>query len=393
MRILVMNWYDPYSPPAGGLERYLHEIFGRIASYGDEVTILCGTPTGPRPSPCPDRLHIEHIKAPMGNMAVRAMVMILGAHRYTLARQKQFDIVVDCVNKVPFFTPLYVSQPRVSLQAHFNGLTFYEEFPQPIAMLGYRLERAYFRTIYSHEPFVVISMSTRRELSHYGIDPNNSAVVYPGISRLFFSNEVVKAESPTLIYLGRLKKYKRVDLLMEALARVVKYLPKAKLEIVGSGPELAGLQRLAVRLGLSSHVAFHGHLDDFSKWNKMAQAWIHVVLSRKEGWGMAVTEAGAVGVPTVASDVPGLRESVIHGETGFLVPYGDVTAAAEAILKLCTMPELRAAMGAKAKEYARTFNWDSSARKMHYLLGKVISGLPICEGPELDIDFAANQVT
>jgi glycosyltransferase involved in cell wall biosynthesis len=178
---------------------------------------------------------------------------------------------------------------------------------------------------------------------------------------------------PTLLFLGRLKKYKRVDLVIEAVARLAEQDVDAELLVAGTGDQAEELHELTDLLGVADRVRFLGYVSDEQKLELMRSAWIHVLTSPKEGWGITNLEAGACGTPTVASDAPGLRESVVHGETGLLVPYEDEASLVGALAELIRDPERRERMGKNARAFAEGFTWDAAAESLEARLERVVA--------------------
>ncbi len=126
--------------------------------------------------------------------------------------------------------------------------------------------------------------------------------------------------------------------LLKALARAPE---TARLLIAGAGPLLTELVQLAARLGLERRVRFLGFEPNVQRWMQAADGF--VLSSRYEGLPMVLLEAGACGVPAVATDVPGTREAIVNGETGWLAPAGDADALAQAMAKLMRTPTRGAA--------------------------------------------------
>jgi glycosyltransferase involved in cell wall biosynthesis len=181
-----------------------------------------------------------------------------------------------------------------------------------------------------------------------------------------------KSSSPLLLYLGRLKRYKRVDLILHAFARVWPERPQARLIIAGQGDARAPLEQLAGELGIGGAVTFAGFVSEHEKRDLFRRAWVHMLTSSKEGWGITNIEAAACGTPTIASDVPGLRDSVEHGVTGFLVPHGDVSAIASRLQEVIDNTELRSRLSAQALRFAQQFAWDTTASRMEEFLQDVV---------------------
>ena len=364
-----MNWLDRANPQAGGAEEHLHQIFGRLAARGHEVTALVSGWPGCAPRSEGDGLQIHR--------AGRRYTFLLAGPRYFRRHlaDRRFDVVVEDLNKVPVFTRWWVDAPVVLLAHHLFGATAFQAGPLPVALATWLLERAIPRAFRSVTT-VAVSESTKEDLVGRGLDPAKIRVIPNGIEldRYTPDPEGVRSERPSILFLGRLKKYKRVDLVMQALRHLLDRGLDAELRIGGDGDQLPALREEAARLGLEEHVRFLGFITHEEKLTELRRAWLHVLTSPKEGWGIANLEAAACATPTVASDAPGLRESVVDGETGLLVPHGDVDALTEAIGGLLDDHARREAMGRAARRYAKRFSWDVSADAMERLLGEVVAG-------------------
>jgi glycosyltransferase involved in cell wall biosynthesis len=169
---------------------------------------------------------------------------------------------------------------------------------------------------------------------------------------------------------GRLKRYKRVDLIIQAFARLG--TPAARLEIAGAGDYRPELERLVQSLDLGARVRFLGRISESEKVALMRRAWALAFTSPKEGWGITNLEAAACGTPVVASNSPGIRESVRDGQTGYLVPHGDVAALAAAMSRLITTPNLVQALGVAGRRFAEQFTWERSALETEAHLTRVV---------------------
>jgi glycosyltransferase involved in cell wall biosynthesis len=181
-----------------------------------------------------------------------------------------------------------------------------------------------------------------------------------------------KAADPLLLWVGRIRKTKCVDHVVEAFARIADRVPAARLVIVGRGEMEADLRRLIEQRGLTGRVQLTGYVQTDRLRELMQQAWVLAYPSPKEGWGLCVIEAAACGTPSVASNVPGLCESVSDGKTGFLVPHGDIGALAERIERLLTDPNQRSAMGMAARQWATGFSWERTAAESMAVLQRTV---------------------
>lgn len=356
MRLLLVNWQDRLNPQAGGAEIHLHEIFGRLAARGWEITLLASGWEGAAATETVDGVAVRRAGSRYTFGAAAPAYF-----RRNLAAEP-FDVVVEALNKVPVFTPLWCARPVVLLVHHLFGTTAFREASLPMAAMTWLLERPLAR-VYRGVPGQAISRSTREDLADRGLDPADIEVIHPGVDLEFFRPDPSgkRLDVPTFLYLGRLKRYKGVDLVIRALARLRQEGVPARLLVGGKGEWEPRLRELAGSLGLEERVEFLGFVSEERKRELFRTVWANVFPSPKEGWGITNLEAAACGTATIASDSPGLRESVVHGETGLLVPHGDVSALARAMRGLAENRAGADALGRGALRFAGGFTWDAAA--------------------------------
>jgi glycosyltransferase involved in cell wall biosynthesis len=230
--------------------------------------------------------------------------------------------------------------------------------------------------VYHRAAFHAISESTRDDLVARGVAADRIRVIHPGVDSVRFSPSPAEPRSrePRFLYVGRLKRYKGIGLAIEALALARRTRPDLRLDITGTGDYRAELERLVARLDQESAVTFHGFVTEARKVSLLRGAWANLFPSPKEGWGITIVEAAACGTPSIASDSPGLRDSVRHMETGYLVPHGDVNALAARMLELAGDPALVARLGGGARRFAERLTWDRSAAETERHLHDIIAG-------------------
>jgi glycosyltransferase involved in cell wall biosynthesis len=287
-------------------------------------------------------------------------------------RSQRFDVFIEDLNKVPIFSPYWAGVPVALIVHHLFGETAFQEASLPVAALTWLLERPLART-YPGIPVVAVSESTAQDLVARGFDRGQIRIIENGVDVQYYRPEPDQSrfEAPTILYLGRLQRYKRVDLIVKAFAEVARKNGAARLVLAGTGTATSELRDLVARLNLSDRVDMPGFVSEEEKIRLLRRAWVHVLTSPKEGWGIANLEAAACGTPTVASDSPGLRDSVRHGETGFLVTHGDVAALAGRIQTILCEPGLRESLGRAARRFAEQFTWERAADRMEGFLNEV----------------------
>ena len=190
-------------------------------------------------------------------------------------------------------------------------------------------------------------------------------VIHPGVDSTWYSPDpgTPRAAHPAFLYLGRLKRYKGVEYALRALAAARQVRNDMTLDICGQGDDRARLEGITRTLGLGEAVRFLGFVSDDQKRTLLRRAWAVVFPSPKEGWGISNVEAAACGTPALASDSPGLRESVRHGVTGYLVSHGDARGLADRMLELASDPGLVSRLGAAARTFAQGLSWDTLKEK------------------------------
>jgi glycosyltransferase involved in cell wall biosynthesis len=365
VQLLLVNWQCRENPLAGGAEIHLHEIFGRLASRGHEVTLLCGGWPGCTPTAQLDGIDVVRV-----GTRYTFPFLARAAYRRRLAHLP-FDLLVEDVNKIPLGTPRWGSLPVVALVPHLFGGTAFQELAAPLAAAVWLAERPLGR-IYRGTPFEAISDSTAADLAARGIPRASVAVVYPGIDTVGYTPAAAdRAPTPVFAYLGRLKRYKGVHHVVRAFAALAH--PTATLEIAGAGDYRPALERLAASLDLGERVRFLGRVGEAEKRDLLRRAWALLLASPKEGWGITNLEAAASGTPVVASNSPGIRESVRDGETGYLVPHGDTAAMTSAMGRLAADPGLVARLGTQARRFAETFTWERAAEETERHLQQVLT--------------------
>jgi len=368
--LLVINWQDRLNPHAGGAEAHLHEIFGRLVERGHQVTLLASAWKD-----APRREWVDGID----------VHRVGGRHTFNLAAppyyrrefsDRNFDIVIEDLNKVPLFTPYWVEEPLLLLVHHLFGETAFQEAPWPLAAATWLLERPIGR-VYRNLPVEAVSESTAQDLIARGIPAENITIIPNGVDTEFYhpSPEGDRFPEPTLLYLGRLKRYKRIDLIIHALARLREEGTEARLIIAGKGDAEPALRELIGELGLDERVEMPGFVSEEEKRGYFQRSWVHLLTSPKEGWGITNIEAAASGTPTVASDSPGLRDSVVDGQTGFLVPHGDIDALTQKIRVMIEDRPLRERLGRGARAFAESLTWDRAAERTEAHLRHVVASL------------------
>ena len=367
MKILLLNWQDINNPLGGGAEVHMHEIFKRIVAQGHDVTLYCCHYPG-----ASKREEIDGIRAIREGSRNFFNYYVRGRYRSEFRRQN-FDVVIDDINKIPFYTPWFVEKPLIGILHHLFGPEVYREvslLPGLYVSLAEKLATRVYRNV----PMAVVSESTRQELIGFGFPADNIFIVPNAVNHSNYATaEYSKPVRPIIGHLGRLKKYKSADHLLRAFQIVRLEIPDVQLHIIGDGTYRQELEKLSHDLGIADRVQFLGYLSQQETVRRLHQMSVLANCSAKEGWGLTVIEANSCGVPVVASDVPGLRDSVVDEKTGLLFEYGNIEQLAQKLLLMLRDEHLRCRLRSEAILWARSFNWDDSANKMMDLMERVVA--------------------
>ena len=371
MRILVVNWRDIRNPEAGGAEVHLQEIFSRIAGAGHHVTFLCSLFPD-----APSHEWIDGIEVVRFGQKHTFNLTVPWVYHKHLASRK-FDVIIEALNKIPFFLPRMIDRPTLVIVHHLFGRPVFRETNPIFASYIYFSERlipVFYRTCL----FEAISDSTKAELTDMGLPEDRIEVVYSGHNRTQYNGEDALHEktAPLIIYVGRIKRYKNIDHLIQAMPLIQEAVPDARLAVVGDGDYRPALETLCLKLGVRDAVEFTGYISEEEKVAWLRRSMVSAFPSSKEGWGLTVIEANACYTPVVATNVPGLRDAVVDGETGVLVEPGDIRTLADKLIWLLRDREARERMAIHAANWAARFTWEATATQTLQLIERVVREHP-----------------
>ena len=354
-KILIFNWRDTRHVWAGGAEVYIHEIAKRIAKRGNYVALFCGNDGK---SPRNEIIDGVNIIRRGGCYTVYIWAVLY----YIFKFRNKFDVIVDSENGIPFFSPLYAKEPVIGLVHHVHQDIFRKHLIFPFSQFAQFLEGQLMPFVYRNKKMITVSNSSKVAMEVIGFGKTDAiSVVNPGVDHSLFK-PLKKSEKPTILYLGRLKPYKSIDILIRAMSQVTNDISDATLTIAGDGESRMDLEKLVHKLNLQNAVSFAGKVSERVKAELLAKSWLIVQPSKIEGWGITVIEANASGTPVIASDVSGLRDSVNNPHSGYLVPWGQVNKFAKKIELILTDKKGRKKLEKGSQEWAKNFSWEKSAK-------------------------------
>ncbi len=348
--VLFVNWRDLSHPEGGGSERYVHRVAEGLAAAGLRVTLLCAAHDR---APAEDVVNGVRIVRRGGRLSVypRALAYV---------RRHRPLLVVDVQNGIPFSSTLVSRTPVTVLVHHVHREQWPIVFGRLGGRIGWWIESFLAPRLYRRARYVTVSEATRSDMAGLGIDAERVSIVPVGIEPAP-TVTTRRSATPELLVLARLVPHKRVEHALEVLVRLSDRWPELRLSVVGDGWCENNLRAEAERLGVIDRVNFAGFVDEQTKHEYLASAWVHLVPSVKEGWCLVVNEAGCHGVPTVGyRSAGGLRESVVDGVSGVLVDDLDEMTAATA--RLLEHQATREAMGEAAVRHAASLSWPATVR-------------------------------
>lgn len=226
------------------------------------------------------------------------------------------------------------------------------------------------RVLRNAQSVIVFTDEQRRTVqSKYGIEPHRLAVIPNGVEASFYWSGPRRMHSPPrILFVGRLAVQKNVAMLLYALHGISERFDTT---LVGDGNLENELQGLARSLELRN-VHFHGRADGEELLDLFRQADIFVLPSEREGMPLVLLEAMAVGLPTVATDIPGTRDVIVDLETGILVPLHDTGAMRQALVDLVADETRYSQVSDEARSRARRYSWDAIGEEFERLYARVM---------------------
>lgn len=372
-RVLLLGWRDTGHPQGGGSEAYLQRIGAQLASSGVAVTLRTARYPGAPRRDTLDGMTVSRGGGPYSVYIWAGLAMVAARARLGPLRRARPDVVIDTQNGIPFLARLAYGRRSVLLVHHCHR----EQWPvagRRTGRFGWFVESRLSPALHRRNQYVTVSLPSARELTDLGVAPGRIAVVRNGLDEApQASLSADRSVTPRVAVLSRLVPHKQIEDALDAVAALRCRIPDLHLDIVGGGWWERRLVDHAAALGIADAVTFHGHIDDEAKHHVVQRSWVHLMPSRKEGWGLAVIEAAQHGVPTIGyRSSGGLTDSIVDGVTGLLVDGPDELV--DGLRRLLTDPVLRDELGAKARIRSAEFSWALSADAMRTVLESVYAG-------------------
>ncbi len=383
-KVLILAWRDIKHPEAGGSEVYVHQIAKRLAKTHSVVLFTS------RPGNLAAYDEIDGVS--IFRKGTFITVYIWAFLYYIFYFRNKIDIIIDVENGLPFFTPFYSTKPKIMLLHHVHKGQWFKQFGLPVALFGYLTERFVMPTAYNSVPVVTVSPSSMYELRGLGFNDKRIFLAYNSIPPKvggFFP----KSKTPLLVYVGRVKAYKRLEIAIKALYYLQKVVPETSLVIAGAGDNLGNLEDYAKKLGVLNKITFEGFISERRKWELLQKAWVFLMPSSKEGWGITIVEASAAGTPAVGFNVPGVRDSIVDNVTGVLCQNENDFYSQ--VARLLADQKRRNILGSDGKKWASMFSWVSSAKVFESIIENISRSRSLLESKTYpwEVDLRSEAIT
>lgn len=365
MNILILSWRGPGHPKAGGAELVTLEHAKAWVKNKHQVILFTSLYSGAKSFEVIDRVSVMRRGSEIG---VRLAVLLW----YFLGKHPKFDLVIDEFHGIPFFTPLFIRAKKMAFIHEVAKEVWFLNYIWPKAILGYLLEPWIIKLLYKHVPFMTVSDSTKTDLINWGVPEKNISVVPNGVTVEHLRSKPKKEKKITVIYLGSLSTDKGIEDAIASFAKLTRRNPSWQYWVVGKGSDVYTkyLRKSCDQAGVKN-ITFFGFVDEKRKFELLARAHILINPSVREGWGLTVIEAAAMGVPTVGYDVPGLRDSIVNNRTGLLTEINS-DALANNIEKLVKDKKRYKYFSNNCLVWSKRFTWKKSTNKSLLLIKRIV---------------------
>lgn len=364
MNILILNWRDPKNPKSGGAEIVTMEHAKAWTKKGHSVTWLTSSFGKSKKQETISNVNIVR----RGNF----LTVYLYAIIYYLFTKNNFDVVIDEIHGLPFFTPFFVKKPKIAFIHEVADEIWDYMYPFPINKIGKIIESFYFK-LYGNVKFWTDADSTIDDLVAKGIKRKNCVSINCPISNKSINSLLNKEKIPTFIFVSRVVKMKGIEDVIRAFFYILRDLKEARLWIVGDGEKkyLGELKETMHSFSISTKVKFFGGVSEDKKLELMKKAHLLLHASIKEGWGLVVIEAASQATPSVVYDVSGLKDSVKNDKTGIVLKENNAKEMAREAIQLINNKQKYSNLQKNGLEWAKSLTWKKATKQSLALLEEV----------------------
>lgn len=364
MNILILNWRDPYNPKSGGAEIVTLEHAKAWIKKGHDVTWFTSRFSG--------SLFKERKKGIYFVRLGNSFLVYFFAPFYYFLSRKKFDVVIDEIHGIPFFTPLYVRVPKIAFIHEVASNIWDYMYPFPLNLIGKISERVYF-LFYRNTIFWTDAESTIKDLIKLGIKRENCTAIYCPAQNKTIKSLPKKEKVATFIFVSRVVRMKGIEDVIKSFFYILKELKEGNLWIIGSGDEkyFNYLKKIISNYSIESKVKFFGKISERRKLTLMKKAHLLLHASIREGWGLVVIEAASQGTPSIVYGASGLKDSVLDKKTGIVLKRNTPIDMAKYGLKVFKNKKEYLKLQKNGIQWAKSLTWKDASKKSLELIENV----------------------
>ncbi|MDC7224923.1 MAG: glycosyltransferase family 4 protein [Spirochaetales bacterium] len=370
--LLFLSWRDIKAPKKGGAEIFTHEMMKRADR--ERLNLIHFSPLFEGAAEEETIDGVRYIRR-------GGILSVIGeARKYYQARREEIDYVVDQCNTHRFFTPLWVErEKRIFFIHQLTREIWFRHMPFPLSLIGYLTESPLLR-LSRRDYALTVSPSTREDLLKLKFREDRVFVLPEGIDFPHWKTQdfLPKNPDPTFIYVGRYARYKGIDDTIEAFGLLKREYKTARLIVVGKKDETYLTKRLIplcekydLEYREGGDVDFKGFVTEEEKLNLMSRSHCLVFPSLREGWGLIITEAAAVGTPSLVYDSPGTRDAVDRGKAGYLCEENRVKALWEGMKRVIEEDREYKEKQEEAHRFSLNFHWENTGKALNDCIAKI----------------------
>ena len=371
MNILIFSWRALGHPHAGGAEKVTFNHAKAWVKAGHKVTIFSSSFNNSKKNEVIEGVEILRSGDEIFGVRVNAFFW------YLSSSSRRYDLVVDEVHGLPFFTPIFVRVPKmVFIHEVAKEVWILNPWPKPFnlipAFFGFFLEPFIYKIFYKKIKFLTVSKSTKDDLVGWGIPKENINIIQNGLDINKPKKIFQKQKKTTLIFLGSLSKDKGIEDAIKCFSKLSSLNKDWQFWIIGKSDSsyLNYLKNLAKRFNVSNHIKFWGFVNENKKVELLSKSHLLINPSIREGWGLNVIEAASLGVPTVGYNVPGLKDSIVNNKTGYLSSPNPEDLSIKT-LRLINDQATYKRFQTNCIDWSKKFNWGISTKKSLTLIKKI----------------------
>lgn len=353
-KVLFLNWKDITHPSAGGAEVFTDALAEHMAKEC-EVDYFTSTYPG-----CKQEETVHGYRV-IRKGTIYTTILHAWMFWHTSGKKNTYNKIIDQAHGIPFFAAFYSSHPTVTTIIHeVAGELWASIVPIVGRHTGPIIDRIWL-LLYRNKKIITVSPSTKKALLDFGIQEHRICIV-PNFSPIQHQDIPIKSEHPTLLVLGRIAPVKRIEHAIDAYTLARKNIPSLKLVIIGKTDKTYACyaEYITRKINNDPNITLIKNATEQEKHMWLQTSHLLIMTSKKEGYGIAILEAGVCGTPAIGYCVSGIQDAILDGKTGIIVPEEHPDPLAERIVSLLQKPEMYRMMQKHAFNHASVHTKDDT---------------------------------